>query len=135
MPFGILVAFISKPFLSFLCSHNSFSLYYPHPSAERHKQPFPACGEAITDTPAKMIGQQEVLISLSSSSSSPYPSGDFCISAPRQKLPVPPHTLPQSPVLRPNATGMASTKPDRASRCLSMAPSEGYAVASWNRKW
>lgn len=113
MPFGVPVAFIFKPFPSFsFCSHNFFSLFNYLPPAERHRQPSPVCGEAITDTPAKMTDQQEVLICLSSSFSSPHPSIDFCISAHRQELPVLPQALPQPPALRPITVGMASTKPD-----------------------
>lgn len=101
---------------SVFCSHTFFFL------CKNLTQPFPVCGVATRQT-REMLDQQEALICQAPSSSSPYPSGDICISASRQELPAPPRARPQPSTLRSVFMCMASTTPDMALQDLSVASS------------
>lgn len=97
MPYGVLVAFIFKPFF-LSCSVLTTSPPTPTTSPSREAQTaFPLCGEAITDTPAKGTDQQEVLICSLPPFFLPLPQQRCCISAHRPELPVLPHAIPQPP--------------------------------------
>lgn len=128
MPFGILVAFIVKPFpWSSPALTPSVSFVRTSPSRET-QQPFPVCGVA-TGLTREMLDQQEALISQASSSSSPHPRGDICFPASRQELPAPPRARPQPSTLWPVSMGMASPEPHMAPQGLSMASFYEHAVA------
>lgn len=85
------LSFSSYSFLSCSALTRLFSLQ-PPPSSREAQTVSPVPEEAVTDPPAKMTDQQEVLVCLSSSSSSPGPCS--CVSA-----------LPQGVALRPISAG------------------------------
>lgn len=102
MPYGVLVAFISKPFL-LSCSvlttpPRSPALFQLAPTSTEAQTAFPLDGEAITDTTAKRADQQEVLICLSSPFSCPDPRRDlhFCSEA-GASCPSSPHSPAPQP--------------------------------------